>query len=409
MARDEKRQRRGLRYATWIAAAVLLAYIGIVVGPYLRSTLVRDAAVTTWINLATSPIYGEVTSDLPKPGDRIGSDGKIAEIVNLKADKSDLETALAEVARAEEVYEAAAQLIVELQDLRALRRQEFDTYRSVLLREIDAKLEGVRNSLKKAREEHALLNRISSRQEQLARSGTAALSDRDEAQFRVASLERQIATLSAEEDVLAARRDATSEGAVILVDGNDPDWGSRALQELDQALAQAAFAKKEAEAQMNAALIHARATEETYLDLRHGTVRAPGNAMLWSTIVGERAAVDIGSPVATWIDCTQLMIDVPLADAEIALLKSGAVATVVLEGESRVRKGRVILTRGSAATIREDDLAAIAKGRGDGVAQVLLALESEESDHDACPVGHAAYVDFPEIGIIDVLRARLRL
>ena len=69
----------------------------------------------------------------------------------------------------------------------------------------------------------------------------------------------------------------------------------------------------------------------------------------------------------------------------------------------------MILTRGSAATIRGDDLAALAKGRTPGVGQAILALDATDQDRQRCPVGFAAYVDFPEIGLLDVVRARLRL
>ena len=34
----------------------LLAYIGWMAGPYLRSVILRDAAVTSWINHTASPI-----------------------------------------------------------------------------------------------------------------------------------------------------------------------------------------------------------------------------------------------------------------------------------------------------------------------------------------------------------------
>jgi hypothetical protein len=64
---------------------------------------------------------------------------------------------------------------------------------------------------------------------------------------------------------------------------------------------------------------------------------------------------------------------------------------------------------GAAATIGADDLAAIAKGRHAGVGQVLVQFEPSTADIWECPIGAAAYVDFPDIGILDVLRARLRL
>src|SRR4249920_1497044 len=104
-----------------------------------------------------------------------------------------------------------------------------------------------------------------------------------------------------------------------------------------------------------------------------------------------------------------MLVDVPVSDVELALLNKGAVANVVLEGEERVRRGTVVLTRGAAATIGREDLAAVAKGRYPGIGQVLVKLEPTPADIETCPVGRAAYVDFPQVGLIAILRARLRL
>ena len=119
--------------------------------------------------------------------------------------------------------------------------------------------------------------------------------------------------------------------------------------------------------------------------------------------------VKAGTPLVEWLDCSSLLIDVPVADAEVPLIKPGMIANVILEGDSVTRQGEVLLTRGSALTLGRDDLAGLAKGRGEGVAQVLLEFSHERENFDGCPVGRAAYVDFPEIGLIDVIRARLRL
>jgi hypothetical protein len=104
-----------------------------------------------------------------------------------------------------------------------------------------------------------------------------------------------------------------------------------------------------------------------------------------------------------------MMVDAPVSDVELAILRKGAKADVVLEGESRVRRGTVLLTRGAAATIGPADLAALAKGRHPGVGQVLIKLDPSSKDIEACPMSQAAHVDFPGIGVIAVLRARLRL
>jgi NAD(P)H-hydrate repair Nnr-like enzyme with NAD(P)H-hydrate dehydratase domain len=94
---------------------------------------------------------------------------------------------------------------------------------------------------------------------------------------------------------------------------------------------------------------------------------------------------------------------------EIALLHPGAAAEVVLEGERKTRTGSVLLTRGSAGTLGAHDLAAISRARRPGLGQAIVKLEPSAEDIRACPIGHAAYVDFPGVGILQILRARLRL
>jgi hypothetical protein len=126
-------------------------------------------------------------------------------------------------------------------------------------------------------------------------------------------------------------------------------------------------------------------------------------------IVGGGAAVDVATPVAQWVDCRVLLVDVPLSDVEVGLLRKDSPADVILEGDKEVRRATVLLTRGAAATLGPTDLAAIAKGRRPGIGQAILALEGAPGDVESCPIGQAAHVDFPGIGFIDVLRARLRL
>lgn len=82
---------------------------------------------------------------------------------------------------------------------------------------------------------------------------------------------------------------------------------------------------------------------------------------------------------------------------------------VIIEGETVERSGLVELARGSAAVLGRLDIVALAKGRTPGRGQVILKLDPDGPAFDECPIGLAAYVEFPNIGIINVIRARLRL
>ena len=131
--------------------------------------------------------------------------------------------------------------------------------------------------------------------------------------------------------------------------------------------------------------------------------------MVWTLLTAPGSAVEPGSPVASWIDCSIMLVDVPASDVELALLRKGAAANVVLEGEERVRRGTVALTRGAAATIGQDGSGGGRQGPLPGIGQVLVSLEPTPADVEACPVGQAAFVDFPQVGLIEIIRARLRL
>ena len=280
------------RLWAFVGLAILLAYAAWIGTPYLRSVVVRDAAVTTWINTTSAPIDGFLAGKPLHVGDSVGTDGLIATIED------------------------------PLQDATPVVRAEAD------------------------------LNR---------------------AKQHVRGLQELTTSLEAEA-------------------------AARAAMEL-------ANAKVEAE---NAEKILA-SVKSVYEAAKLQPVKAPPDAYVWSLIAGPGDFVRAGAPVATWVDCGFMLVDVPVSDVELALLDTDAPARVIIEGDHQVRLGKVYLTRGAAATVGADDLAALAKGRHPGVGQVLVKLEPSAADVEACPIGAAAYVDFPAIGILDVLRARLRL
>ena len=61
---------------------VFFAYALWIIGPYLQSVIVRDAAVTTWSNVATALIDGKVEF-IPVAADRVvDSEGDILLVQN---------------------------------------------------------------------------------------------------------------------------------------------------------------------------------------------------------------------------------------------------------------------------------------------------------------------------------------
>jgi multidrug resistance efflux pump len=195
----------------------------------------------------------------------------------------------------------------------------------------------------------------------------------------------------------------------MTADGTDPDWDDRSRDELRRDIARGVAELAEAEATLANAR-HVAATDASALERTSaGAVTAPPGSLIWSVLVGAGTAVNIGSPIAEWLDCSVMLVDVPATDIEVALLRPGMETEVVLEGEHQPRQGTILLARGSAGTLGRDDLAALAKGRSAGRGQVLLQLEPTPEDIATCPIGLSAFVEFPQVDPIDMLRARLRL
>ena len=281
----------GRRFWAFAGLALLLAYAAWIGAPYLRSVVVRDAAVTTWINTTAAPIDGFLAGKPLHVGDSVGTDGLIATIENPLQDATPVVRAEADLSRAKQHVRGLQQLMTSLEAGAAAR---------VAMELADAKVEA-----------------------------------------------------ESAEKILASVKSA-------------------------------------------------------YEAARFQPVKAPPDAYIWSLIAALGDFVRAGAPVATWVDCSFMLVDVPVSDVELALLRTDAPARIVIEGDPKVRDGKVYLTRGAAATIGADDLAALAKGRHPGVGQVLVQFEPSAADISECPIGAAAYVDFPDIGIVDILRARLR-
>jgi len=397
------------RSAGLIALAALIIYIGWIGGPYLRSVILRDAAVTSWINPAPAPIVGYVGPRPLYPGERVGAEGRIAVIEDPLADRSALARAEADVKRAEQRLKAAEQLVLLRQSTVDARTTVAHAYAATFTQDLDTRIKAASGSLSATSERLALERRQSDRLAKLAASGHGSQSAADAEAQLVLDLQKTVAGLQSELDRSTQRRSTAEKGTFLLDDGTDAAVASRALEDARLALHQAKLDLALDEVDVQLARNILPAARQAYDKALSAPVAAPPGALVWSLIAAPGAAVQPGAPVASWVDCGLMMVDAPVSDVELAVLPEGAQADVVLEGENRVRHGTVLVTRGAAATIGKADLAALAKGRYQGVGQALIKLESSPGDIKACPIGHAAHVDFPGVSLLDVLRARLRL
>jgi len=158
------------RSAGLIALAALIIYIGWIGGPYLRSVILRDAAVTSWINPAPAPIVGYVGPRPLYPGERVGAEGRIAVIEDPLADRSALARAEADVKRAEQRLKAAEQLVLLRQSTVDARTTVAHAYAETFTQDLDTRIKAASGSLSVTTDRLALERRQSDRLAKLAAS-----------------------------------------------------------------------------------------------------------------------------------------------------------------------------------------------------------------------------------------------
>ena len=274
---------------------------------------------------------------------------------------------------------------------------------------MDTEIANLRTALEVNEQRLASINRIAERQKALSGRGVGSVAELDEVALRASEIRARQAEIKAELDFALLRDRAAESGTFIMADGGAPDWLRFGELELTLEKRRAQHDLHTAEDALEEAQRDLAKELKVLERLQAATVTAPAGSLITSVLVSPGATVNAGDRLLHWVDCAALLVDVPISDAELPLITPGMAAEVVLEGEPTARNATVHLTRGSSATLGSTDLVAVAKGRTQGVAQVILTLAATPDEFDRCPIGRAAFVEFPGIGLIDVLRARLRL
>ena len=391
-----------------IALVVGLGLIPIAVAIYqpLYIMLDRDAAVTSWLSVATAPISGTLEGFDTRIGQQVGASGDVTSIVNRSVDRSGVIRAEGSERRAEgrvvqlRLYRERVTLLAKDWSERRAR------YAEGFRRDLDIEIKDLEKRLGLLKERVALADASAQRRRSLRATGTASQADEDVA----TSTHRELQVLLTQmENALARvreRRRLAGEGVYLQADAKEPEWSWRSLDEIDLETARANRALSDA----NEELATARsilADERRNLEaLSIATIRIPPFMTLWSAPVSNGATVRQGEKLFSWIDCRVLLVDVPVTETLAAMLQKGMPATVLLEGDARSHAAKVVLTRGASSRIGSDDLASLSRGHKSWSGQALVEIE-DTTGLSECPIGRRAFVGFPEIRLIQYLRAYL--
>ncbi|HWD58358.1 MAG TPA: HlyD family efflux transporter periplasmic adaptor subunit [Stellaceae bacterium] len=395
------------RLVAGIGVVAVLGYAAWIGGPYFRSVLVRDAAVTTWISIAPAPIGG-YTTDVLYPGEMVGENGRIARMDNPLADRTPLAQAQGELDHAQVQLAAQRALVAKLDQIVATRAQAADAYATTFKHDLDMIIASATSNSALVAQRLDIDRAEENRKSTLMHGGNSSQAALDAATAQVTERQKSLTDIRTVLDRASSRRRAADLDVFMLDDGTDTGTEMRSLDDARLSRAQAEAALEGDEAAVEAARRVVDAARAAHAKARSRDVRAPPGSLVWSMMSAPGAAVRAGTPIGSWVDCRILLVDVPVSDVEVALLHKGSPADVVIEGEQATH-GSVILLRGAAATLGSADLAALAKGRTPNIGQAIVRLDPTAEEIAACPIGHSAYVDFPGVSVIDLVRARLRI
>src|SRR5436190_22052874 len=206
------------RAVAWIGLLVLILYSLWIGGPYLRSIVVRDAAVTAWLSVAATPIDGVVKNPL-RVGARVGADGRILTVENPRADPIALSRARADLERARERTAALTQVVRQLEGLAAARASRAAEYAGLFKRNLDAKIGGMTDYVAVTKRRIDLERTEAERRAKLTTEGRETQSAADAAAARVADLERQRVDVQTALNRAILHRKGADGGVYFLDDG----------------------------------------------------------------------------------------------------------------------------------------------------------------------------------------------
>ena len=216
--------RRSGRWVYALGVAVFLAYSLWIIGPYLRSVIVRDAAVTTWSNVATAPIDGKVEFRSRAADRVVDSAGDILLVRNDTLSRETVTAAETRVERARAQVEELQELLDEIILLDEGRGDLKAQYADVFRAQLDAEIASLERQIGVTSSRLELMRKVAARSEELARRGTGSETTADEARMRVSDLELEIAELQANLDYARVRRGAADHSVFITTAGEDPEW-----------------------------------------------------------------------------------------------------------------------------------------------------------------------------------------
>lgn len=396
------RSQRGWRYFLIAVAVTPL----ILVLPHARSLVLRNAVTTAYLSVVRAPISGQILEISVKDGSVTQEGEPLVTIRNDQVDRGGV--ARLEVLR-DSLREEVAQLRGQLDSVRTLaetRNLEYLSNVSSVTQDLVSQLQTVRDRVKARsaalREAEGNLQRV----RQLFDNGLLSASDVETAEAVYENAQAEYSASDLERVRLAERLDETERG-VFQVDIPEGVLLTRqAAQELQLEVLKLERALAESEANLEATTAEASAARAAYDAQANVEVTLPAGKTIWNVHASAGTWTTEGTSLIHFVDCSRLMVDIAVDDATLELIEPGHPIRVRLFGSFTYRSGKIVLVRGSGATVDPLDLAAEVQDRGTRSGQVLALLDPSElsgKPESSCGIGRTAYAEFEDINLFELL------
>jgi len=180
-ARLDRRLMERLGRRGRIALIVVLGAVplGMAIYQPLYILLDRDAAVTTWLNVATAPIAGTVQDFTAGVGQTVGETGIVARVVNHSADRSDVIRAEGAMRRAEARLTQLTQYNARVLHLEKEWMERRARYADGFRRDLDLEIQDLERRLALQKELVEIAEASARRRRALRVTGTASQAEED--------------------------------------------------------------------------------------------------------------------------------------------------------------------------------------------------------------------------------------
>ena len=392
---------------TWRIFLLLLFLVPVLmVLPHMRSLVVRNAVVTSFLSTVRAPIDGQVHDLNVTAGSKTEADHAVLQLQNVRQNRSEL-------ARLQVIHDAdrkqVATLQVALASVRALadsRRKELTSYASAIDEEVSQQLKVERQHMAASEAAFKEAEQSLNRARELFQTQVLSQAEIDQAESRyyealAARTKDQMAVVRLQQQVKEV-----SQG-VYQIDVPDGVLLTRQMsQQMELEVLSLENRLRLAEAALSASAAELQASEIQFQLMSDTPVVLPPASTIWDVHTSRLAWVQKGDALMSYVNCANLMIDIAVDDATLELIAPGQAVNVRLFGSFNYHPAEVILVRGSSGIKEDRTLAAEAQRTSDRDGRVLarfIDTTLADSPKKSCAVGRVAYAEFEGISLLETI------